>query len=120
MVKEPRGNLVVNISTKDVELMYAAVRIATVAATRGHKVSLLLRVGAIDFALKNNDYPIFDTTIMRELKNFMKKGAAVVVGGGCLKLKKIPPTDLMEGVIVGNPDIVMGLLFQENTRILSY
>ena len=117
---EPKGNLFVNISTTDPELMYAAVRIAKVAAQRGHGVTLLLRVGAIDFARKNKDYPIFGTTIKQKLRDLMETGSQVIVGGGCLKLKGIPRTDLMEGVTVGTPDIVMGALFKKDTRILSY
>ena len=117
---ESKGNLVVNISTDNVELMYAAIRIAMVAAQRGHGVTLLLRVRAIDFALKNSDFPVYGTTIKQELKNFMKTGSQVIVGGGCLKLRGIAQTELMDDIIIGNPDIVMGALFRENTRILSY
>ena len=118
--KEPVGNLVVNISTGNPENMFAAVKIAKVAAGRGHNVSLLLRMKAIEFTLRNKAYPVFGTTIKQELVKFMKTGSDVIVGGGCLKLMGISKNDLMDGLVIGNPDIVMGALFQENTRVLSY
>ena len=56
--QEPMGSLVVILSTDDLPSADAAMRIANVAAKRGHKVTVLLRVKAIRLALKDTDYKI--------------------------------------------------------------
>ena len=116
--KEPMGNLLMILTTDDLPAADAAIRIASVASQRGHKVALLLRVKAIQLALKETNYKIGDTTYQNKLADFMKTGAKVFVGGGCMKLQKIPKEKLIPGVAVGTPDTVMGMIFEKNTRII--
>ena len=116
--QEPMGNLVVILHTDDLSSADAAIRIANVAVQRGHKVTMLLRVKAIQLALKDTDYKIGDTTMQNKLAKFMEAGSQVFVGGGCMKLQGIPKEKLISGVKVGTPDTVMGMIFEENTRII--
>ena len=116
--KEPMGNLLVILSTDDLPAADASIRIAGVASQRGHQVTLLLRIKAIQLALKDTDYKIGDTTCQEKLGAFMKTGARVFVGGGCMKLQNIPKEKLIPGVVVGTPDTVMGMIFDKNTRII--
>ena len=116
--KEPMGNLLVILSTDDLPIADASIRIAGVASERGHQVTLLLRVKAIQLALKDTDYKIGHTTYQEKLAGFMKTGARVFVGGGCMKLQNIPKEKLIPGVVVGTPDTVMGMIFDKNTRII--
>jgi predicted peroxiredoxin len=116
--KEPMDNLVIILSTDDIANADASIRIARVAFERGHKVTMLLRVKAISLALKDADYRIGDTTFQNKLAGFMEEGARVMVGGGCMKLQRIPKSNLIAGVEVGTPDTVMGAIFEKNTRII--
>ncbi len=116
--QEPRGDLLVILSTDDLPSADAALRIAGVAAQRGHKVTILLRVKGIQLALKDTEYKIGQTRFQDKLAEFIKSGSRVLVGGGCMKMDGIPKQRLISGVTVGTPDLVMGLIFGENTRII--
>ena len=116
---EPMGNLVVILSSDDLPKADAAVRIAGVAAGRGHKVTLLLRVKAIELALRDTDYQVRGVKMQDKLAKLMQGGSRVFVGGGCMKLQGITPQRLIPGVRVGTPDSVMGMIFEKNTRIIS-
>ena len=116
--QEPMGNLVLILTTDDEAKADAAIRIASVAAHRGHKVFMLLRIEAIQLALNDTDHEIGGVRIQDKLAKFMKGGSQVFVGGGCMKLQKISPQRLIPGVRVGTPDSVMGMIFAKNTRII--
>ncbi|GEM_PF-2506666 len=118
--QEPMGSLVVNLSTDDADSADAAIRIATVALSRGHEVTLLMRVRAVSLAVKKNDYPFGKTTIKDELIAFQKAGGKIIMGGSCMQQRGLTPADMIDGVVVGKPDVVMPVIFKENTRILSY
>ena len=117
--QEPMGNLVVILHTDDPASADAAIRIATVAAARGHKVTMLLRVKGIQLALKDTNYKLNGVALQDKLSAFMKAGYRVFVGGGCMNLSNISPKRLIPGVRVGVPDSVMGMIFEKNTRIIS-
>lgn len=117
---EPMGSLVVNLSTDDVELADAAIRIATAAVQRGHEVTLLMRVRALNLAMKAKDYPFGKSTIKDELVAFQKAGGKIILGGGCMQMHGLTPADMIDGVVMGKPDVVMPVLFKENARIISY
>lgn len=118
--KEPMGSLVFTMSTDDAALFDAAMLMGTVALKRGHEVVMLLRVDAIKPALASASYPVGDTTLDKKLAAFMQAGATVIAGGGCMKLMGLKKTDLIPGVVVGTPDIVMGALFKDGSKIISY
>ncbi|HOW53212.1 MAG TPA: hypothetical protein PLR60_01055 [Syntrophorhabdaceae bacterium] len=118
--KEPMDSLVITMSTDNVATFNAAIRIGTVAVKRGHAVTMLLRVDSIKAAVERNEYPVNGTTLKKELLLFMKAGATVIAGGSCMKDMGLNKSDLIEGVMVGTPDIVMGALFKKDTKIISY
>ena len=115
---EPMGKLVVILHTDDGGAADAALRIAGVAAQRGHQVTLLLRMSALNLALKDTSITVGGVASQAKLAAFMKAGSRVFVGGGCMKLQGIAKGRLIPGVIVGTPDTVMGMIFAENTRII--
>jgi predicted peroxiredoxin len=116
--KEPMGSLVLILHTDDEGTADAAFRIANVALSRGHKVSVLLRIKAIQLVLKDEDYELGGVDSKKKIANFMKAGANVFVGGGCLKLQGIAKDKLVPGVQVGNPDSVMGMIFEQGSKII--
>lgn len=118
--KEPMDSLVIAMSTDNPEIFSAAIRIGTVAVRRGHAVTMLLRLDSIKAAVAKNEYPAGGTTLKKELLSFMKAGATIIAGGSCMKDMGLKKSDLIEGVAVGTPDIVMGALFKKDTKIISY
>lgn len=118
--QEPMDSLVLAMSTDDTVIFDAAITIANVALKRGHPVTMLLRVDSIKVAVTKNNYPVRDTTLSNKLSAFIEAGGTVVAGGSCMKEMGFSRGDLMKGVIVGTPDLVMGTLFKKDTKILSY
>ena len=117
--KEPMGNLLVILSTDDLPIADASIRIAGVASERGHQVTLLLRVKAIQLALKDTDYKIGHTTYQEKLAGLHEnRRQGICSAAGCMKLQNIPKEKLIPGVVVGTPDTVMGMIFDKNTRII--
>lgn len=118
--QEPMDSMVLTMSTDDIKIFDGAITIGEVALMRGHKVSMLLRLDSIKPALKSGSYPVGDTTLAKRLMEFMTKGATVIVGGKCMKKMQLKPTDLLEGIEIGTPERVMGILFEKDAKILSY
>jgi hypothetical protein len=50
----------------------------------------------------------------------MKDGGIVIACGACSKAAGLTEADFIEGVQMGNPDLVFGLLFDENVKTLSW
>jgi hypothetical protein len=118
--QEPMDSLVLAMSTDDTAIFDGAITIGTVALKRGHPVTMLLRIDAIKVAVAKNNYPVGDTTLAKKLYAFMQSGATVIAGGSCMKAMGLTRNDLVKGVAVGTPDLVMGTLFKKGTKILSY
>jgi hypothetical protein len=118
--QEPMDTLLLSMSTDNAAVFDGAMTIGTVALRRGHPVAMLLRVDAIKVAVAKNSYPVGDTTLAKKLSAFMEAGATVIAGGSCMKDMGITPGDLIKGVAVGTPDLVMGTVFRKDTKILSY
>ena len=118
--KEPMDSLLLSMSTDNTEVIDGAITIGTVALKRGHEVTMLLRLDSIKVAVSKNSYPVGETVLAKRLSEFMKNGAKVIVGGKCMKDMKLTPKDLLKGVAVGTPDLVMGTIFKKETKILSY
>jgi hypothetical protein len=118
--QEPMDSFLLAMSTDNTAIFDAAITIGTVALQRGHVVTMLLRVDSIKVAVAKNNYPVGDTTLSKRLSAFMKAGAMVIAGGSCMKQMGLTQKDLMEGVMIGTPDLVMGKLFKKDTKILSY
>lgn len=118
--QEPMASLLLAMSTDNVAVFDAAITIGDVALKRGHPVAMLLRVNAIKVAVSRNNYPVGNTTLSRKLAAFMDSGATVIAGGSCMKEMGLTQSDLIKGVLVGTPDLVMGTIFKKGTKILSY
>jgi predicted peroxiredoxin len=117
--QEPMDNLVMILSSDDPSTAGATIHMAQLAAQRGHKVSILLRVKAIILALKDSGCAVDGVTMQKRLAKVMQAGVRVLAGGGCMKQQGIAPQKLISGVEVGTPDSVMGMIFEANTRIIS-
>lgn len=54
------------------------------------------------------------------LKAFMNDGGVVIACGACSKAAGLTQVDFIEGVKMGNPDLIMGLLFDPSVKTLSW
>ncbi|WP_028581827.1 DsrE family protein [Desulfogranum japonicum] len=118
--EEPMDDLVLSMSTDNTQVVDGAIMIGTVALKRGHKVTMLLRLDSIKVAVAGSHYPVGNTDLAEKLSTFMQNGAKIMVGGHCMKSMGVKPQDLLPGITVGSPDLVMGTIFKKDTKILSY
>ena len=122
-VKEPVTPVFVSISTDDLLDADAAVHFVEQAAKRGHQVSILLNSRGTRLALGTVEKPIYgkqNKSIQDRLKALIKKGVKVIVCFGHSKYDGRKKSDLIDGVIVGGPNIVMPALFEKNTKVISW
>lgn len=126
--EEAKGGLFVNLTTDDTWAATKAIMFAhEKVLKRGHKpVAIWLNVRGIYLADKNRASHVHG--LMKEkgksvqdmLTDFIKDGGVVIVCGACSKASGLTKSDFIEGVTMGNPDLVMGLLFDPSVKTLSW
>ena len=128
VVAEEKGGLFVNLTTDDTWSAAKAILFAhEKVLKRGYKpVTIWLNVRGIYLADKKRASHVHglmkadDLSIQDMLKAFMKDGGTVIACMACSKAAGLTQADFIEGVQMGNPDLVMGLLFAPNVKTLSW
>ena len=125
---EEKGGLFVNLTTDDTWSAAKAILFAhEKVLKRGHKpVAIWLNVRGIYLVDKKRASHVHGLmkenglSIQDMLKAFMKDGGTVIACMACSKAAGLTQADFIEGVQMGNPDLVMGLLFAPNMKTLSW
>ena len=128
VVAEEKGGLFVNLTTDDTWSAAKAILFAhEKVLKRGYKpVTIWLNVRGIYLADKKRASHVHGLmkadglSIQDMLKAFMKDGGTVIACMACSKAAGLTQADFIEGVQMGNPDLVMGLLFAPNVKTLSW
>lgn len=125
---EEKGGLFVNLTTDDTWAAGKAILFAhEKVLKRGHKpVAIWLNVRAIYLADKKR--PSHVHGLMKEqgksiqdmLQAFVSDGGLVIACAACSQAAGLTEEDFIEGVQMGNPDLVMGLLFDPQVKTLSW
>ena len=125
---EHKGGLFVNLSTDDTWAAAKAILFAhEKVLKRGHKpVAIWLNVRAVYLADKRRASHVHglmrdkNMSIQDMLKAFIKDGGIVIACQACSNAAGLTKDDYIEGVTMGNPDLVMGLLFDPDVKTLSW
>jgi len=125
---EEKGGLFINLTTDDTWAAAKAILFAhEKVLKRGHKpVAIWLNVRGIYLADKKRASHVHglmregDQSIQDMLKAFMSDGGMVIACGACSKAAGLTQPDFIDGVKMGNPDLVMGLLFDPSVKTLSW
>ena len=125
---EQKGGLFVNLTTDDTWAATKAIMFAhQKVLKRGHQpVAIWLNVRGIYLADKKR--PSHVHGLMKEkgqsvqdmLQAFIKDGGRVIACAACSKAAGLTASDFIEGVKMGDPDLVMGLLFDPDVKTLSW
>ncbi len=125
---ESKPGLFINLTTDDTWAATKAIMFAhQKALKRGHKpVAIWLNVRAVYLADKKRASHIHG--LMREkglsvrdlLKAFIKDGGTVIMCGACSKAAGLTLADYIDGVKMGNADLVGSILFDPNVKTLSW
>jgi len=126
--EEAKGGLFVNLTTDDTWAAAKAIQFAHERVLkRGHKpVAIWLNVRGIYLAHKKR--PSHVHGLMKEqgksiqdmLQAFAKDGGLVIACAACSKAAGLTEDDFIEGVQMGNPDLVLGILFDPTVKTLSW
>ena len=123
-----RGGLFVNLTTDDTWAAAKAILFAHEKVLKqGHKpVAIWMNVRAIYLIDKKRASHVHglmkedSQSIQDMLKAFMKDGGIVIACGACSQAAGLTQADFIEGVQMGNPELVKGLLFDPNVKTLSW
>jgi len=125
---EEKGGLFVNLTTDDTWAAAKAILFAhEKVLKRGHKpVAIWLNVRGIYLADRNRPSHVHglmrekDQSVQDMLKAFMDDGGIVIACAACSKAAGLTQADFIEGIQMGNPDLVMGLLFDPSVKTLAW
>ena len=126
--EESKGGLFVNLTTDDTWAATKAIMFAhEKVLKRGHKpVAIWMNVRAIYLADKKRASHVHGLmkdqgkSVQDMLTAFIKDGGTVIACMACSKAAGLTQADFIEGVEMGNPDLVMGLLFDPSVKTLSW
>lgn len=112
-----------NITTDDGWAAGMALTQASVAAERGHSVTVFLNVRGVRWAEAETPQAGFSVTARspREvLLSLIEGGHTVLVCGGCMVASGVAKDDLIEGATVTGPELTFGALTKPDTIVMSY
>ncbi|MTW23074.1 DsrE family protein [Allochromatium palmeri] len=125
---EKKGGLFVNLTTDDTWAAAKAIMFAhEKVLKRGYKpVAIWLNVRGIYLANKKRPSHVHglmkdkDQSIQDMLQAFVKDGGILIACAACSQAAGLTQEDFIDGVQMGTPDLVMGLLFDPNVKTLSW
>ena len=126
--EEVEGGLFVNLTTDDTWAAAKAILFAhEKVLKRGYKpVAIWLNVRAIYLADKKRASHVHGLmkeqgrSIQDMLQAFIADGGMVIACMACSKAAGLTEADFIDGVQMGNPDLVTGLLFDPKVKTLSW
>jgi sulfur relay (sulfurtransferase) complex TusBCD TusD component (DsrE family) len=125
---DTKGGLFINLTTDDTWAATKAIMFAHQKVLKaGHKpVAIWLNVRAIYLADKKRASHVHglmrekNVSIQDMLQGFIKDGGVVIACGACSKAAGLTQADYIDGIKMGSPDLVMGILFDPNVKTLSW
>jgi predicted peroxiredoxin len=90
---------------------------------RGHPVAFFLNHQAVAYATTNAPEEVFGDsgpTVADMLADLIGRGAKVIVCRLCIKMQGIDPEALVEGAMLGNPELVAEYLFDPSYQVISW
>lgn len=125
---ENKPGLFINLTTDDTWSAAKAIVFAHQKALKnGHKpVAIWLNVRAVYLADKKRASHVHglmresDASIQDMLSAFIKDGGTVIMCGACSKAAGLTQDDYIDGVRMGDWDLVSGILFDPKVKTLSW
>lgn len=113
--------LYINLSSTDTVKIGHAFAQSIKMQKRGHPVTVFLNGGAILVAVKGVPQTTFmDKSLQKWMLELMHGGGKIIICQVCMKVHKITDADLVEGAVIGNPDIISEYLFDPKYKVISW
>jgi len=125
---DSKGGLFVNLTTDDTWAAAKAILFAHQKVLKnGYKpVAIWMNVRGIYLIDKKRASHVHGLmakdgkSIQDMLKDFMDDGGIVIACGACSKAAGLTKNDFIDGVKMGNPELVQGILFDPQVKTLSW
>ena len=124
---ESQQRLFVNLTTDDTWAAAKAIMFAHQRAQKaGYDAAIWMNVRAVYLADKKRPSHVHGlmaengTSIQDMLTAFMADGGTVIMCGACSKAAGLTKADYIDGIQMGNPDLVQSWLFDPNTKTLGW
>jgi len=112
-----------NVTTDEAWKAGMALAQANGALKKGYKIIIHLNTRAVFIASKSfasDVNGLSGKSLQDMLKAMMDKGAQVLMCPMCTKKAGLTKDDLMEGVIMGGPDVTLKAMTADDTTVISY
>jgi sulfur relay (sulfurtransferase) complex TusBCD TusD component (DsrE family) len=110
--------LFVNATTDDPHRARMALSLSKNQLDRKHPVTIFLNDRGVFVGSKASSEKF--KVHQEMLTAMMKAGATVLICPMCMEHYGVMPTDVIEGIKIGNPELVGGALFRDNTKTLTW
>ena len=112
-----KSPLFVNITSDKEHRTLMAVQFSAKMQEKGHPLTVYLNDEGVKLASKNNkQYAQFQSKLLEA----MQKGATVYICPMCMQEYKIEGNTLIEGLKIGNANLLESAVFAEDTKIMSW
>lgn len=118
-----KGGLFVNLASDEVARAGMALELSRNLLAGGHAVTVFLNVDGVRIAATNIPQAtngITGKTLQQALKDFIGAGGKVIVCPMCLRQAGLTAEDLIEGAVLGRPELTLPALMDPQTRVISY
>lgn len=110
--------LFINLTTDDSHRVTMALSFGSNQLQRGHPLTVFLNDRAVLVASKASAEKF--TEQHRTMQELLTKGAAILVCPLCMKHHGVNETDLLAGLVLGNPERTGDALFQTNAKTMTW
>jgi predicted peroxiredoxin len=110
--------LVYHLSSDEPWRATVAISDATTLLKLGHNVTLLLSVEGVQIGVKNPHHYLGLNSLTGNVTDFISEGGNVIICEVCLKIAGYNNSDIIEGALIGNPEIMSRLL--SNATVIDY
>ena len=115
--------LFVNLTSDAAPRAGMALQLSQNVLKAGHPVTVFLNVEGVRIAAKGLPQAkneITGKTLQAMLQEVIAAGGQVIVCPMCMQQYGVKPADLVEGAVVGKPDITFPALLDDDTQVISY
>jgi len=110
--------LFINLTSDDGHRVRMALQFGGVQLQRGHPLTIFLNDRAVVVASKKNSATYAEQ--QRTIADLIGKGAIILVCPMCMQHYGVQESDLLPGLLTGNPDRTGSALFRDNTKTMTW
>jgi predicted peroxiredoxin len=116
--KEIGNPLVYHLSSDEPWRDTVAISDATTMLKQGHNVTLLLSIEGVQIGVKHPHHYLGLDALTGNVSNFIVDGGKVIICEVCLRIAGYNNTNIIDGAIIGKPEILSKLL--SNATVIDY